>query len=346
MRAIRVHEFGLDVPMRVDEVEDPKPQPGEILVKARAAGLNPSDIALRSGKHPYAQMSKKSSAQDEKKVTAEKLQDAFRVAPPYIPGGEAAGEVVGWADGVEGFRKGQRVFGRTLGGGYAEVVRMDAKSAIDLPESLSFSQGAGVVVPFYSAWNALVIKAQTGPGERVLVQGGAGGVGSAAIQLAKRMGCIVFTTVSGKEKADFCRSIGADEVINYREENFAEKCKEMTGGRGVDVIIETVATDNLDKDLDAICVNGRLIIIGTGTGRGPKAEIRVPIVMTKDIRVLGLSGVNFYHMAGEVTRRFLPLFKNQGLRVHVGGEFPFSQANEAHQVLLSGKFLGKLVLVP
>lgn len=349
MRAVRVQEFGMDHPMVVEELDDPKPMPGEILVKLHAAGLNPSDMALRSGNHPFAKLKKDRDKEDSGKggdSTAKKLRGAFMVTPPYTPGGEGSGEVIALGEGAEGFKIGQKVFGRTLGGGYAEIVRMATNSAFPLPESFSFSQGAGIVVPFYSAWNALVFKAEAGPGETVLVQGGAGGVGSAAIQLAKRMGCNVFTTVSSQEKADFCKSIGADETINYREENVAERCKALTGGRGVDVIIEMIATDNLDKDFDAIRVNGKIIIVGTGTGRGPKTEIRVPMTMTKDIRIIGLSGVNFYHMAEEVTRKFMPLFNEGGIKVHVGGEFSFEEANEAHKKLGSGKFLGKLVLVP
>ncbi|MDA0999664.1 MAG: zinc-binding dehydrogenase, partial [bacterium] len=236
--------FNLDVPMTVEEVEDPKPGPGEMLIKVGAAGVNPVDTAIRAAKHPYAKF----------------------VTPPYIPGGEAAGEVIALGKGVENFKIGQRVFGRGIGGAYAEKVRLEAATAAVLPEKYSYEEGAGLNVAFYTAWNALVIKAEAGPGETVLVQGGAGGVGMGSIQLAKAMGCRVFATVSSKEKADFCKSLGADETINYKEEDFAERCKELTGGRGVDVIVELAACDNFDKDLDAIRVDGRIIVIGTGTG--------------------------------------------------------------------------------
>ncbi len=324
MKAVFVHEFDLAVGMQVDEVEDPTPGPGELLVKAGASGVNPVDVAIRAAKHPYAKM----------------------VTPPYIPGAEASGEVVALGEGVEGFKIGQRVYGRVMGGGYAELVRLPASTAAELPDVYSFEEGAGLTVPFYTAWNALVIKAEAGAGETVLVQGGAGGVGMASIQLAKRMGCRVFATVSSKEKADFCKSLGADETINYREENFAERCLELTGGRGVDIIVELAACDNFDRDLDAIRVDGRVIVIGTGTGKGPTAEFRVPSVMMKDARVLGLAVVNLVPKMPELVRRFTPILREGSLKVHVDRALPMSEANAAHEVVLGGKFLGKIVLTP
>jgi NADPH:quinone reductase-like Zn-dependent oxidoreductase len=324
MKAVFVHEFDLSVGMQVDEVEDPKPEPGELLVKTGAAGVNPVDVAIRAAKHPYAKL----------------------VKPPYIPGAEAAGEIVGMGEGVDGFQIGQRVYGRVMGGGYAELVRLPANTAAELPEAYSFEEGAGLTVPFYTAWNALVIKAEASAGETVLVQGGAGGVGMASIQLAKRMGCRVFATVSSKEKADFCKRLGADETINYREENFADRCQELTGGRGVDIIVELNSCDNFDKDLDAICVDGRVIVIGTGTGKGPMAEFRVPAVMTKDARVLGLAVVNLFPKMPEVVRRFTPILREGSLKVNVDRAVPMADSNVAHEVVLGGKFLGKVVLTP
>jgi len=324
MKAVRVHKFDLSVPMQEEEIEDAAAQPGELLIRAGAMGVNPVDIAIRANKHPYAKM----------------------VTPPYVPGAEAAGEVVAIGEGVEGFEMGQRVYGRAMGGGYAELVRLPADGAAELPEAYSYEEGAGITVPFYTAWNALVIKAEAGPGETVLVQGGAGGVGSAAIQIAKRMGCRVFATVSSGEKADYCRSLGADETINYREENFAERCMELTGGRGVDVIVELAACDNFDKDLDAICIDGRVIVIGTGTGKGPMTDFRVPSVMTKDARVLGLAVVNLIPKMGELIRRFTPVLREGTLKIHIDRALPMESANKAHDVVLSGKFIGKVVLTP
>ena len=324
MKAVRVHEFNMDVPMRVDEVEDARPAPGEVLIKAGAVGVNPVDLAIRAAKHPYAKL----------------------VTPPYVPGAEAAGEIIALGEGVEGWRIGQRVYGRAMGGSYAENVRLVADATAELPEAYSYEEGACITVAFYTAWNALVIKAQAGPGETVLVQGGAGGVGMAAIQLAKRLGCRVFATVSSDAKAKFCKDMGADETINYREEDFAERCMELTGGRGVDVVVELCACDNFDKDLDAIRVDGKIIVIGTGTGKGPGAEFRVPAVMTKDAVVLGLAVVNLFPKMPELVRRFTPLLREGAFRVNVDKASRFEEANEAHDYVLDGQFLGKVVLIP
>lgn len=322
MRAVRVHQLGLDVPMRVDEVEDARPGPGELLVKTEAAGVNPSDVATRAGDHVHR-----------------------GGGPPYVPGLEAAGEVVGLGEGAKGFRMGQRVFGRCTGGAYAELVRMDAATTAVLPDALGYKEGAGITLPFRTAWNALFFKARVGAGETVLVQGGAGGVGMAAIQLAKLAGCRVLATVSSKEKTAFCRGLGADDVINYREEDFATRCKELTGGRGVDVIVELSARENLGKDIEAICVNGRIVVMGAGRAGGP-AALNVPGLMTKDARIFGITGVNLVPQMPEYVRRLTPLLHQGRLKIHVDRAFSFAEADAAHTLLRSGNFLGKIVLLP
>lgn len=324
MKAMRVHEFGLDVPMKLEDLEDPRPGRDEILVRLGAAGVNPSDVATRSGKSHHS--------------AHQKL--------PYIPGLEAAGEVVALGEGVEGFKEGQRVFGRCLGGAYAELVRLHAPVAAELPDAYSYEEGAGITLPFRTAWNALIIKAKAGPGETVLVHGGAGGVGMAAIQLARRIGCRVLTTVSSDAKSEFCRSLGAEETINYRRESFVERCLEATGGRGVDVIVEPSAADNFDRDLEAICVDGRIVVMGPGLGKGPEAAFRVPSLMTKDACVFGVTGVNLARKMPEVVPRLLSLLREGTFRIHVDRAFPLQEANAAHRLMESAQFLGKLVIVP
>lgn len=322
MRAVRVHQLGLDVPMRLDEVEDARPGPGELLVKLGAAGVNPSDVATRAGSHVHA-----------------------AGGLPYIPGLEAAGDVVGMGEDAKEFRIGQRVFGRCAGGAYADLVRMDGATAAVLPDSYSYKEGAGITLPFRTAWNALFFKAHTGPGETVLVQGGAGGVGMAAIQLAKLTGCRVYATASSEEKAAFCRSMGADEVINYRKEDFAARCRDLTGGKGVDVVIELSARENLGKDLDALCVNGRIVVMAAGRGEGA-AALNVPALMTKDAQVFGITGVNLVPRMPEYVRRLVPLLRQGRLKIHVDRAFSFAEADAAHALVRSGGFLGKIVLVP
>lgn len=324
MKAMRVQAFGLETPMRLDEVDEPAPGRDELLVRLHAAGVNPSDVATRSGKSHHS----------------------GHHTPPYVPGLEASGEVIGIGEGVQGFEVGCRAFGACAGGAYAEVVRLRAPAAAVVPDNMTHEEAAGVTLGLRTAWNALVIKAKAGPGESVLVQGGAGGVGSAAIQLARRMGCRVFATVSSEEKAAFCRELGAEETINYRREDFAERCLALTDGRGVDVIIESAGFDNFDKNLDAICVDGRIVLMGAGLGKNQRAGFRVPAVMTKDARIFGVTGVNLARKMPEVVPRFLPMLRDGSFKVHVGAAFPLAEANAAHELMLSGKFLGKIVLTP
>lgn len=327
MKAMRIHEYDNDLkePMHLDEVDPPRPGPGQLLVKAGAIGVNPIEISYRKGIPSYAS----------------------RITLPFVLGVEAAGTVEETGEGAEGFASGDRVFGyNMLGGVYAEYVLLGAATAAHLPESFTFAQGAALPVAFYTAWNALVIQSHAGAGETVLIQGGAGGVGIATIQLARAMGCRVIATVSSEEKAEFCRSFGADETINYREADFAERCKALTGGRGVDLIIELAACDNFDKDLDAIRQDGTIVFVGMGTGKGPNATFRVPGVMGNNAIVTGVSARTLGPKLPEVIRRMAPLWEEKNLRVPIHQEWPLAEAGAAHEVLMSGKFLGKLVLIP
>ena len=274
MKAVRVHTFGLNHPMQVDEVRDPTPGPGEILIRARAAGVNWVDLLVRSGDNPRSKL----------------------LTLPYIPGDNTAGEVVGVGPGTEGFKVGQRVFGMGFNS-YATLVVTKAGYVGELPESYGYEEGAAIPSPFFTAWNAVVFTARASAGETVLVHGGAGGVGGAAVQLAKRMGCRVFATEISKERTDICKTLGADETINFREQDFAARCKELTDGRGVDVIIEISTTDNFDKDLDAIAIHGRIVVVGFRMGQGPKTDFRVFSLMQKNATVHGIAFAHLYPTA-------------------------------------------------
>ena len=156
----------------------------------------------------------------------------------------------------------------------------------------------------------------------------------------------MITTVSSEEKSDFCKSIGADYTINYKEEDFVEKSLELTNGKGVNTIIELCACDNFDRDIDAVCVDGQIIVIGTGTGKGPETQFRVPAVMTKDVHIHGLAVINLFPKMPELIRRFSVLLGEGSLNMNIDKIFKFDEANEAHEYILEGKFLGKVILVP
>lgn len=323
MKAVRVMRFGLEHPMELEQVAEPVPGPGEMLVRIAAAGVNPLEVAIRSGNHPRA----------------------GAMTLPYTCGTDVAGEVEAVGEGVEAFAPGDRVWGRASTGAYAEKGLLPAGSTGRLPDSMTFAEGAALPIPLLTAWNALVVKGEAAPGDCVLVQGGAGGVGYLAIQLARAIGCRVFTTVSSREKADFCLAAGAEAAINYREEDVPERVMELTGGRGVEVVVENIGCDNLPSDLKLNAVNGRIVIVGTGTGKGPEVTIPLPAAMGRDARILALSSGNLNPLVPGILRRLAPLLEGGAIRPHIGQELPVEQANESHEVLLSGKFLGKINLV-
>lgn len=327
MKAMRVHAYSdtLDEPLRLDETPNPVPEPDELLVRVKAIGANPIDLSIRRGLPNYVAL----------------------LHLPHLLGSEFSGEIEGWGKNVSGFGRGEKVFGYCpKREAYAEYVVVKADIVSRLPEGFSFSEGAAISVAFQTAWHALVLQAKAAPGETVLVQGGAGGVGIATIQLAKAIGCHVLTTVSSSEKADFCRSFGADDTINYREEDFAIRCKELTEGLGVDVVVELAACDNFDKDLNAIAVGGRIVLVGMGTGKGPMTNFRVPGVLGNNAVIYGIAAKNLEPALPRVLRRLDRMWGAYNLRVPVDREMPLESANECHEILQSGKFLGKLVLVP
>ena len=324
MKAVRVTRFGLDYPMELEEVVEPAPGPGEMLVRIAAAGVNPLEVAIRSGNHPRA----------------------GAMTLPYTCGTDVAGEVEAVGEGVEAFAPGDRVWGRASTGAYAEKGLLPAGSTGRLPDSMTFAEGAALPIPLLTAWNALVVKGEAAPGDCVLVQGGAGGVGYLAIQLARAIGCRVFTTVSSKEKANFCLAAGAESAVNYREEDVPGRVMELTSGRGVEVVVENIGCDNLSSDLKLNAVNGRIVIVGTGTGKGPEVTIPLPAAMGRDARILALSSGNLNPLVPGILRRLAPLLEGGAIRPHIGRELPMEQANESHEILLSGKFLGKINLVP
>ncbi|MDA0999018.1 MAG: zinc-binding dehydrogenase [bacterium] len=325
MKAMRVHAYSdtLEEPMVLDDISVPAPGPDELLIKVKAIGVNPVDLSIRRGLPNYVS----------------------HLQLPHLLGSEISGEVEARGKGVSNFANGDKVFGYCPArAAYSEYALLRADYASRIPEGFSFAEAAALSVGFQTAWHALVIQAKVAAGESVLVHGGAGGVGIATIQLAKALGCRVLTTVSSKEKADFCRAHGADETINYREEDFTARTKELTGGTGADVIVDVAACENFNKDLDAAALKGRVVIVGMGTGKGPMTTFSVSGMMGKNLAVYGIAAKNLDPVISEVIDGLDRMWKTHDLRIPVDREMPFAQANECHEVLLSGKFFGKLVL--
>jgi NADPH2:quinone reductase len=324
MKAIRVHQFGGPDVMRLEEVPDPTPGPGEIVVRVAAAGVNPVDTYIRSGVY------------------------AARPSLPYTPGCDAGGTVEAVGDGVQEFKPGDRVYvggtsaGRYLGA-YAERLACAVAQAHPLVDGVSFGDGAALGVPFTTAYRALFHRAQARPGETVLVHGGSGGVGTAAIQLARARGLTVIATAGTAEGMALVRDLGAHHVVSHREAGYLDRIRALTGGRGVDVIVEMLANVNLDHDLALLANRGRVAIVGN---RG-RIEIDPRQAMSKDAAIVGMALANTTpDELREIHAAIVAGLANRTLRPIVRQQLPLAEAPRAHELVLQPGAYGKIVLVP
>jgi NADPH2:quinone reductase len=320
MKAIRVHEFGGPEVLRLEDVEEPRPGAGQVLVRVRAVGVNPVDTYIRSG--------------------------AYAVKPPlpFTPGLDAAGTVEAAGEGVTRVGAGERVYvAGSLGGTYAELCVCDESQVHRLPEGVSFAQGAGVNTPYATAYRALFQKARAAAGEWVLVHGASGGVGTAAVQLARAAGLYVIGTGGTDEGRRLVEEQGAHHVLDHHASGYLEEALALTGGRGVDVILEMLANVNLDKDLNVLAKGGRVAVVGS---RGP-VEINPRALMTRDASVVGLTlfNVSPQERAG-IHAAVVAGLENGTLRPVVGREMPLADAARAHEAVLQPGAHGKIVLTP
>jgi len=324
MKAIRVHKFGGPEVLQLDEVPDPRPAPGQIVVRVRAAGVNPVDTYLRSG--------------------------AYTKLPPlpYTPGSDAAGVVEALGEGVRRLKTGDRVYtagsaGDGILGTYAELTVCAEAQVYPLPANVSFSQGAAVNVPYATAYRGLHHRAHARPGETVLVHGASGGVGLAAVQLAAAHGMTVIGTAGSERGRKLVREQGAHHVLDHTAPDYLAKLAELTDGRGPDVIMEMLANVNLAKDLDAIARYGRIVVIGN---RGA-IEINPRATMTKDVAIVGLSLFNAsLEERASIHAALGAGLANGTLRPVVGQEVPLKDAPRAHEAVLKPGAYGKIVLIP
>jgi len=328
MKAIVVGEHGGPEALKLEDVPEPVAGPDQVVVRLRAVGVNPVDVYIRSGAY------------------------ARKPSLPFIPGSDAAGEIEAVGADVKTVAVGDRVFihGTAAehthghyGGAYAEkaVCRLD--HIYRLPPSLSFGQGAAMGVPYATAYRALFHRAATRPGETVLVHGATGGVGLAAVQIARAHGITVIGTGGSDRGLTTVRESGADHVFNHTAPDYLDGIMRATGGRGVDVILEMAAHVNLDKDLGLIANRGRIVVIGN---RG-RVEIDARQAMGKDATILGMTlfnisdpdmaSINAYMVAG---------LANGTLRPVVGREFPLADAAKAQEAVMASGAHGKIVLVP
>jgi len=320
MKAIRVHEFGPPEVMRLEEVSDPSPGPGQVLVRIRAAGVNPVETYIRSGAY-------------------------YRAGPlPYTPGHDAAGVVETVGEGVRGVSAGDRVYtSATVAGAYAELAVCESSRIHPLPGNVTFAQGAAIGVPYATAWRALFQKAKASPGETVLVHGASGGVGIAALQIARAAGLRVVGTAGTPEGIGLSLREGAHHALDHRAPGYLDQAVALTGGRGFDAILEMLSNVNLARDLKALAMGGRVVVIGS---RGT-VEIDPRDTMARDASIVGMSLFNMPDPDRVTVHAALVAgLENGTLRPVVGRELPLSAAPESHVAVMSPGAKGKIVLVP
>jgi NADPH2:quinone reductase len=320
MKAVRVHEFGSPKVLRVEEVPTPQPGPGQVLVRMHAIGVNPVETYIRAGK--YARLP----------------------ALPYTPGNDGAGVVEQVGPDVNQFRVGDRVYtAGSITGTYAEFALCKTEQVHSLPANVSFAQGAAMGTPYATAYRALFQRAEARPGETVLVHGASGGVGTAAVQLARTRGLRVFGTAGSDEGLKLAREQGAHEVFDHRAPDHFDTIMNATGGRGVDVIVELLANVNLGKDLTILAKGGRVVIIGS---RG-RVEIDPRDTMQRDADVRGMVLPNTPPAdLASIHAALVAGLENGTLRPVIGKEFALAEAAQAHGAVMEPGAIGKIVLVP
>ena len=324
MIVIEISQPGGPDVLRQAERPTPIPGPGEILIRVAAAGVNRPDVAQRMGRYPPP-----AGASD-------------------IPGLEVAGLVEQVGSGVPEWHVGDRVCALVAGGGYADYCVAPAPQCLPVPRRLDFTAAAAIPEAFFTVWTNVFERGRLKTGESILIHGGSSGIGTTAIQLAHAFGSRVFTTAGSAEKCAVCEGLGAERAINYHDADFVSAVREATGGLGVDLILDMVGGAYVQRNIDALALDGRLVQISTLAGA--KAEIHLPSVMQRRLTITG-STLRPRSMAekGAIARALRdhvwPLLESGVVRPIVYATFPLRAAAEAHRLMESSTHIGKLVLV-
>ena len=319
MKAIVVKEFGGPDVMKLEDVRDPTPAPGQLLIRVQAVGVNPVETYIRAGAY------------------------ARKPNLPYTPGSDVGGTVERAGAGVTAFKPGDRVYTQGASGGYAEFLVCEDALAHPLPERVSFAQGAALGVPYSTAWRALFMRARARAGETLLVHGASGGVGTAAVELGRSHGLRVIGTAGTTEGLNLAREHGAHHVLNHRDKDYLQQVMPLTNNAGVDVVLEMLANVNLDNDLDVLARNGRIVVIGN---RG-RIEIDPRKSMARDGAILGMTLFNATpEELREIHAGLVAGLENGSLNPVIGKEFPLADAARAHVAVMESGAYGKIVLLP
>lgn len=323
MKAVEISQPGAPEVLKLVERPVPEAGPGEVLIKVSAAGVNRPDVFQRKGAYP---------------------------APPGasdLPGLEVAGEIVAGDAQKGGFQVGDKVCALLAGGGYAEYCVAPVEQCLPIPAGLSEIEAAGLPETYFTVWSNVFDRGGLSAGETLLVHGGASGIGTTAVQLAKAMGHTVFATAGSDERARAVEQLGADLGINYRGQDFVEEVKKATDGRGVDVILDMVAGDYINRDIKCLADDGRIVIIALLGG--PKGEVDFNHVMRRRLTITGSTlrprPVEFKGaIAAKLREHAWPLLEAGKIRPIVHATFPLAEAWKAHAMMEAGDNIGKIIL--
>jgi NADPH:quinone reductase len=323
MRYVAAREAGPPDVLAVAETAVPAPKSGEVLIEVAYAGVNRPDCIQRAGHYP---------------------------PPPDaspILGLEVSGKIAAVGDGVAAWKVGDAVCALTPGGGYAEYCATPATCCLPWPHGLSAVDAASLPENYFTVWNNVFDRAHLRSGESILIHGGTSGIGLTAIQLAKAFGATVFTTVGSADKAAFCRDIGADNVINYREQDFVAEIATLTAKRGVNVVLDMVGGEYIEKNLKCMALEGRMAIIAFLQGSKVTADWRH--VMMKRLTVTGSTlraspQARKAEIAASLREKVWPLFESGKLKPVIYRVFPLAEAAEAHRLMESSAHIGKIML--
>jgi NADPH2:quinone reductase len=324
MRAVVITRPGDPEVLHIANRPEPMPLDEELLIEVKAAGVNRPDVAQRKGHYP---------------------------PPPWtsqdIPGLEVAGIVVALGDHSERWKVGDKVCALVSGGGYAEYCAVPEGQVLPIPDNLTFIEAASLPETYFTVWSNLFDRAKLAKGESLLVHGGSSGIGVAAIQLAKVWGSTVYVTAGTDEKCTFCENLGADKGINYRKYKFPEVVKQLTRGKGVNVILDFVGGSYTNDNLDILAEEGRLVLINSMAG--DHADIRLSTIMRKRLVVTGSTlrsrDTAFKsYVASNVEKYVWPLFRSSKIKAIIYKTFPLEQAADAHELMESSHHIGKIVL--
>lgn len=323
MERVQAKEFGDSDVLEPAEADRPEPGPGEVRIEVEAAGINFADVMQRRGEYPGGP------------------------EPAFTPGLEAAGTVDAVGENVS-LQTGDRVVAMLDRGGYAEYAIAEPESIFPVPEGMSFEEAAGFPVQFLTAHGCLFEWGGLEEGERVLIHAAAGGVGTAAVQLASRAGAEVFGTASSDEKLEHAARMGCDHPIDYTEEDFVEEIRDRTSGEGVDLVLDGVGGETFERSLKTLVPFGRVVTYGVASGE--PGRIETPEVFFRNASVIGYHlGRALRHEPNRVLKSVSDLtegFAEGDLEVSVGKTFPLSAADEAHRFIENRESSGKVVLVP